>query len=87
MAIQKTINTQELGAKLRGWRNVRLVGLPELSEETGIPVSSLEIYERGGRAPGGIRMILIMHALGVGPADLLRTGELNSGRAAERTSE
>jgi transcriptional regulator with XRE-family HTH domain len=67
----KTITTQELGAKLRGWRNVRLVGLPELSKETGIPVSSLEIYERGARAPGGLRMIILMNALGVGPADLL----------------
>ena len=75
----KTINAQELGAKLRGWRNVRLVGLPELSKETGIPVSSLEIYERGGRVPGGLRMIVIMHALNIGPADLVRTSERNSG--------
>jgi len=70
----KTINAQELGAKLRGWRNVRLVGLPELSKETGIPVSSLEIYERGGRVPGGLRMIIIMHALNIGPADLMHAG-------------
>lgn len=77
----KLITTQELGAKLRGWRNVRLVGLPELSKETGIPVSSLEIYERGGRVPSGLRMIALMHALNVGPADLLRTEELGSGRA------
>lgn len=71
----KTINAQDLGAKLRGWRNVRLVGLPELSKETGIPVSSLEIYERGGRVPGGLRMIRIMHALNIGPADLMRISE------------
>jgi transcriptional regulator with XRE-family HTH domain len=74
----KTINAQELGAKLRGWRNVRLIELPELSKATGIPESSLEIYERGGRVPGGLRMIVIMHVLNIGPADLVRTGERNS---------
>lgn len=67
----KTINAQELGTKLKGWRNVRLVGLPELSKETGIPVSSLELYERGERVPRGMRMIMIMHALRLTPADLL----------------
>jgi hypothetical protein len=74
----KTINAQELGAKLRGWRNVRLVGIPELSKETGIPVPCLELYERGRRVPGGLRMIILMHALNIGPADLVQTSERNS---------
>lgn len=80
----RKITTQELGAKLRGWRNVRLVGLPELSKETGIPVSSLEIYERGVRAPGGLRMIVLMHHLGIGPDDLLSSARTSQN---ERTGE
>jgi transcriptional regulator with XRE-family HTH domain len=76
----KMINAQELGTRLKGWRNVRLVGLPELSKETGIPLSSLELYERGERVPGGLRMIILMHSLQLTPADLLHTDEDTSER-------
>lgn len=71
----KMINAQELGTRLKGWRNVRLVGLPELSKETGIPVPCLELYERGKRVPGGMRMIVLMHSLQLTPADLLHNND------------
>lgn len=61
----------ELGQRLKGWRLVRGADLIELSGMTGIPVSTLEIYERGTREPGGLRMLALMEALKITPTDLI----------------
>lgn len=61
----------ELGQRLKGWRLVRGASLQDLSARTGIPTSSLEIYERGTREPGGLRVLALMDALRLTPADLL----------------
>lgn len=63
----------QLGKRLKGWRLVRGASLEDLSAQTGIPVSTLEIYERGTREPGGLRVIALMAALGLAPADLTGT--------------
>lgn len=65
------ITSRTLGARLRGYRLVRGMTLDGLSLLTSIPVSALEVYEQGRRVPNGIRMIILMDALSLTPAELL----------------
>lgn len=71
-----------LGSRIKGWRLVRGVSLDDLSDQTGIPVTTLKIYERGRRTPGGLKMLLIMNTLQLTPADLLHVDD--SASANER---
>lgn len=64
---------QELGRKIKGFRLIRGMELTEVSSLTGISVEALKLYERGRRIPGGVKMLLIMDALKLVPADLLKT--------------
>lgn len=68
-----------LGAKLKGYRLIRGADLKQLSEATGIPAASLELYERGTRVPGGDRMLALMLALGLRPGDLVETDKTGKG--------
>lgn len=68
-----SITSRAIGQKIKGFRLIRGLDLAKVSAETGIPVEALALYERGTRVPGGVRMLLIMDALQITPADLLRT--------------
>jgi hypothetical protein len=65
--------SQDLGRKIKGFRLIRGMELAEVSAMTGISPDTLKLYERGRRVPGGYRMLLIMDALKLVPADLLKT--------------
>lgn len=58
------------GARLRGHRLIRGLGLEEVAEMTGIPLSSLEAYETGKRTPGVARAVALAQAYGITVEDL-----------------
>lgn len=68
---EETVTETVVGVRLKGWRLIRGMSLDELSDCTKIPIGSLEIYERGRRMPGGMRMLVIMRELRLTPDDLL----------------
>lgn len=67
------VTGRTIGQKIKGFRLIRGFDLDKLAAETGISVDALKLYERGRRVPGGIRMLVIMDALQIVPADLLKT--------------
>lgn len=67
------VTARDIGKKIMGFRLIRGLDLEQLAAETQIPVESLKLYERGRRVPSGYRMLLIMDALQLVPADLLKT--------------
>jgi transcriptional regulator with XRE-family HTH domain len=67
------VTGREIGQRIKGFRLIRGFDLDEMAAETGISIESLKLYERGRRVPGGYRMLLIMEALQLVPADLLKT--------------
>jgi len=76
------ITKKDLGARLRGHRLAAGKSLEVLSAETEIPESSLLTYERGQRVPPGLRLLSLMVALEVAPADLIRSAEAVPAEAA-----
>lgn len=65
------LDKKDLGIRLRGFRLARSLSLLELAKITGIPKSSLTLYERGQRTPPGHRMVMIMAALDIKPIELV----------------
>ena len=65
------LSNKDLGVRLRGFRFRRGWKLKDLSERTGIPESTLLMYERGQRTPPGNRMIRLMVVLDIEADDLI----------------
>lgn len=61
-------------AKLRHWRNVRMMTREELAEASYLSLGSIQAYETGWRCPKDESFRRLYTALGVGPEDLLYEG-------------
>ena len=61
-------------AKLRHWRNARLMTREELAEVSYLSLASIRAYETGWRCPKDECFRRLFTALGVGPEDLLYEG-------------
>lgn len=61
-------------AKLRYFRDLRVLSRDELSRRTGIHPKAIALYETGHRRPRQKNFRLLYRALGCGPEDLLARG-------------
>lgn len=58
-------------ARLRYWRNMRLMSREQLAAASRLSVDSIRSYERGRRFPRESAFRRLFTALGIGPEDLL----------------
>lgn len=68
---KRTDLSYTVGARLRLSRRRKRWTRPDLSRETGIPVSTIRQYEEGWAMPSAPRLVLIAQALDVDPAWLV----------------
>ena len=61
------------GEKIRKWRSFRRMTMPQLSEATGIPASTIYLWEKNRLAPEGEEFAALAQALGVSVSELIGT--------------
>lgn len=70
---EKTVNMADAGSRLRQLRGIRT--RTGVSNETGIPYSTLQAYEEGRRKPSGANMRKLADYYGVSVESIFYTAE------------